>query len=90
MVEDGHAERLALGVGPQVSLKPEGVDGRDEGLDGVQRGAGNGRVLDTKEEIFQISVLVQSCLPNLDGKFSSIIRLNFKLGQVLANRKNVS
>ena len=58
MVEDGHAERLALGVGPQVSLKPEGVDGRDEGLDGVQRGAGNGRVLDTKKIYFSFQFLI--------------------------------
>ena len=57
-MEDGHAERLALGVGPQVSLKPEGVDGRDEGLDGVQRGAGNGRVLDTKRDILVFKFLI--------------------------------
>ena len=32
MVEDAHAERLALSVHPQVCLEPEGVDGRDERL----------------------------------------------------------
>ena len=36
MVEDGEAEGLSLGVGSDVGLKAEGVDGRHEGLDGVE------------------------------------------------------
>ena len=51
VVEHRHAECLALGVSPQVSLEPEGVDGRDEGLDRVQRRAGNWGVLEEKENI---------------------------------------
>ena len=37
VVEDGHAEGLALGVCAQVRLKAKRVDGRNECLDCVQR-----------------------------------------------------
>lgn len=45
MVEDGQSEGLALRVRAQVRLEAERVDGRDEGLDGVERGARDGSVL---------------------------------------------
>lgn len=36
MVEDGQSEGLALRVCAQVRLEAKRVDGRDEGLDGVE------------------------------------------------------
>lgn len=45
MVEDRQGKGLALGVGPQVSLKAKGVDSWDESFDGVEGGAWNGRIL---------------------------------------------
>lgn len=45
VVEDREGEGLPLRVCAEVGLKAKGVDGRDEGLDGVERGAWNGRVL---------------------------------------------
>ncbi len=44
-MEDGETERLSLRVSPQVCLKAEGIDGRYEGLDGVQWGTRNGSIL---------------------------------------------
>ena len=44
-MEDGQTEGLALGVGAEIRLKAERVDGGQEGLDGVERGPGHGRVL---------------------------------------------
>lgn len=45
VVEDGQGEGLALRVCAQVRLEAKRVDGRDEGLDGVERGARDGSVL---------------------------------------------
>lgn len=45
VVEDGQSEGLPLCVRAEVRLKAKRVDGRDEGLDGVERRAWNGRVL---------------------------------------------
>ena len=45
MVEDGQTEGLALGVGAEIRLKAERVDGGQEGLDGVEWRPGHGRVL---------------------------------------------
>lgn len=45
MVEDGQSEGLALSVCAQVRLEAKRVDGRDEGLDGVERRARDGSVL---------------------------------------------
>ena len=45
VVEHREAERLALRVRPQVSLEAKGVDGRHEGLDGVERRAWDRGVL---------------------------------------------
>lgn len=45
MVEDGQSEGLALCVRAQVRLEAKRVDGRDEGLDGVERRAWDGSVL---------------------------------------------
>lgn len=45
VVEDLQAEGLALRVRAQVRLEAERVYGRHEGLDRVQRRAGDGRVL---------------------------------------------
>jgi hypothetical protein len=45
VVKHGEGEGLALGVSPEVGLEPEGVDCRNKGLDDVERGSGNGRVL---------------------------------------------
>lgn len=44
-MEHGQGEGLALCVRAQVGLEAERVDGRDEGLDGVERRAGDGGVL---------------------------------------------
>mmetsp|Transcript_31851 Transcript_31851/g.51004 ORF Transcript_31851/g.51004 Transcript_31851/m.51004 type:complete len:617 (+) Transcript_31851:1240-3090(+) len=46
VIEVALAERLALGVVPQVRLKPEGFDGGEQGSEGIHRGAGLGRVSD--------------------------------------------
>ena len=45
VVEHGEAECLALRVGAEVGLEAEGVDGGEEGLDGVERRAGHWGVL---------------------------------------------
>lgn len=45
VVEDGQGEGLALRVRAQVGLEAEGVDGRDEGLDGVERRARDRSIL---------------------------------------------
>ena len=45
VVEYGQTEGLSLRVCSQVGLEAEGVDGRDKGLDDVERGAGNWSVL---------------------------------------------
>lgn len=45
VVEDRQSEGLPLSVCAEVSLKAKRVDGGDEGLDGVERRAWNGRVL---------------------------------------------
>ena len=44
-MEDRETECLALRVSPQIRLESEGVDGRNEGFDGVERRTGNGSVL---------------------------------------------
>lgn len=44
-MEHRQGEGLALGVRAEVRLKAKRVNGRDEGLDGVKRRAGDGRVL---------------------------------------------
>ena len=40
MVENGHTECLTLGVSPEIGLETEGVDSRNERLDGVQGRSG--------------------------------------------------
>ncbi len=45
VMEDGETERLSLRVSPQVCLEAKGIDGRYEGLDGIQWGTRNGGVL---------------------------------------------
>lgn len=45
MVEHRESEGLPLCVCAEVGLKAKRVDGGDEGLDGVERRAWNGRVL---------------------------------------------
>lgn len=45
MVEHRQSEGLPLSVCAEVSLKAKRVDGGDEGLDGVERRAWNGRIL---------------------------------------------
>lgn len=45
VVEDRQGEGLALCVGAEISLKAEGIDGWNEGFDGVERGAWNGCIL---------------------------------------------
>lgn len=45
VVEHREREGLPLCVCAEVGLKAKRVDGRDEGLDGVERRAWNGRVL---------------------------------------------
>lgn len=45
VVEDRQREGLALSVCAEVGLKAKGVDGGDEGLDGVERRAWDGCVL---------------------------------------------
>lgn len=45
VVEDRQREGLALSVRAEVGLKAKRVDGGDEGLDGVEGGAGNGCIL---------------------------------------------
>lgn len=45
VVKDRQSEGLALSVRAKVGLKAEGVNSRDEGLDGVEGGTRDGRVL---------------------------------------------
>jgi hypothetical protein len=40
VVENGHTECLTLGVSPEIGLETEGVDSRNERLDGVQGRSG--------------------------------------------------
>lgn len=45
MVEDRQRECLSLRVGPQVCLEPKGINGWDEGFDGVERGTWDRSIL---------------------------------------------
>lgn len=82
VVEDRQSKGLALRVRAQVRLKAKRVDGRDEGLDGVERRAWDGSVLGDVTPAHNAARLLSERF--LQKQWRSIIIINMLLHMNLA------